>query len=165
MPLLQLARLRGIRVVGTASPAKHDLIASLGAVPVAYGDGVVDRVRAAAPHGIDGVFDLVGGDALRAVAVLVAPDRLFTVADRPLVWELGGRDVERDRSTRVLAELARLVAAGELDPQVTEVWPLDEAGKALAVVERGHARGKVVLAIASPTITRNDTVGTHEQLT
>ncbi|MBO0875211.1 MAG: zinc-binding dehydrogenase, partial [Pseudonocardia sp.] len=59
--------------------------------------------------------------------------------------QLGGRDVERDRSTRVLVELARLVAAGKLDPYVTQVRPLEEAGEALAVVERGHARGKIVL--------------------
>ena len=67
------------------------------------------------------------------------------VADRALASALGGRDVVRDRSTRVLAELARLVAAGELDPHVTQVRPLSEAGAALALVEGGHARGKVVL--------------------
>jgi NADPH:quinone reductase-like Zn-dependent oxidoreductase len=146
VPLLQLARLRGIRVVGTASPAKHELLAALGAVPVAYGDGVVDRIQVAAPHGVDGVFDLVGGDALRVVAALAPADRLFSVADKALVKTLGGRDVARDRSTRVLAELARLVAAGDLDPHVTQVRPLSEAGAALALVEQGHALGKVVLA-------------------
>lgn len=145
VPLLQLARLRGIRVVGTASPAKHAFIAALGAVPVAYGDGVVDRIRAAAPNGVDGVFDLVGGDALRTVAPLAPSGRLLSVADKALVRELGGRDVARDRSTRVLAELARLVAAGQLDPHVAQVRPLSEAGAALALVEEGHAQGKVVL--------------------
>ncbi|MBP2327838.1 NADPH2:quinone reductase [Kibdelosporangium banguiense] len=145
VPILQLARLRGIRVIGTASPAKHDLIAGLGAIPVSYGDGVLDRIRAAAPDGVDGVFDLVGGEALRTVAALAPAGRLFSVADKPLVKELGGRDVARDRSNRVLAELAQLVAAGQLDPHVTEVRPLSEAGEALALVERGHAWGKVVL--------------------
>lgn len=145
VPVLQLARLRGIRVVGVASPAKHDLVAALGATPVAYGDGVVDRVRAVAPHGVDGVFDLAGGDALRVVAPLVDPARLFSVADKALVTTLGGRAVPRDRSGSVLTELARLVAAGDLDPHVTEVRPLTEAGAALALVEDGHARGKVVL--------------------
>jgi len=145
VPLLQLARTRGIRVVGTASPAKHDLVAALGAVPVSYGDGVVDRILAASPQGVDGVFDLVGGDALRAVAPLAPPDRLFSVADKALVRTLGGRDVVRDRSTRVLAELARLVAAGELDPYVSQVRPLSEAGAALALVEEGHTQGKIVL--------------------
>ncbi len=59
--------------------------------------------------------------------------------------ELGGNEVLRDRSTAVLTELARLVATGELDPLVTEVRPLDQAGEALALVESGHATGKVVL--------------------
>jgi NADPH:quinone reductase-like Zn-dependent oxidoreductase len=70
------------------------------------------------------------------------------VADRAVVRELGGRDVERDRSTAVLAELARLVAAKALDPLVTEVFPLQAAGEALARVESGHAVGKVVLVLS-----------------
>ncbi|MEJ8280873.1 NADP-dependent oxidoreductase [Pseudonocardia spirodelae] len=149
LPLVQLARRRGLTVVGTASPGKHALLAGLGAVPVAYGDGVADRIRAAAPGGIDGALDLVGGDALRTVAALVPPARLYSIADKPLVAELGGRDVTRDRSTAVLDELARLVAAGELDPLVRTTFPLDEAGAALALVEGGHVTGKVVLTAAA----------------
>lgn len=145
LPLVQLARRRGLTVVGTASPAKHDLLARLGATAVTYGDGVTDRLRAAAPGGIDGALDLVGGDALRAVAALVPAGRLYSVADKPLVKALGGDEVTRDRSTAVLAELARLVAAGELDPMVGEVRPLEEAGAALAAVEGGHVTGKIVL--------------------
>jgi NADPH2:quinone reductase len=145
LPLVQLAVLRGLTVVGTASPAKHDLLTRLGATPVAYGDGVADRIRAAAPDGVDGALDLVGGDALRAVAPLVPTGRLYSVADKSLAKELGGDEVVRDRSTAVLTELARLVAAGELDPLVTEVRPLDEAAEALALVESGHATGKVVV--------------------
>lgn len=145
VPMLQLARSRGLRVIGTASPAKRDLVAGLGAVPVAYGEGVVGRIREAAPAGVDGALDLVGGPSLRAVAELVPADRLFSVADRPLVKELGGREVVRNRDTSVLVELARLVAAGRLDPHVSQVRPLDEAGAALAEVESGHARGKIVL--------------------
>jgi NADPH2:quinone reductase len=107
---------------------------------------VLDRVRAAGP--VDAVFDLVGGDALRTVADLVTDrSRLRSVADRPLVARLGGAEVTRDRSTAVLTELARLVAAGELDPHVTGSYALDDAGAALAAVERGHEVGKVVLQI------------------
>jgi len=62
---------------------------------------------------------------------------------KPLVKQLGGNEVLRDRSTAVLSELARL--AGELDPMVVEVRPLDEAGEARALVENGHATGKLVL--------------------
>lgn len=147
IPTVQLARTRGLRVIGTAGAAKQDLLAALGAVPVTGGDGVADRVRAVAPEGVDGVFDLVGGHALRAVAPLTDPARLFSVADKPLVAELGGRDVPRDRSTRVLEALVRLVAGGELDPWVRTVLPFDRAGEALAQVESGHTLGKVVLAM------------------
>jgi NADPH:quinone reductase-like Zn-dependent oxidoreductase len=145
VPLVQLARRRGLAVIGTASPAKHDLLTRLGATPVAYGDGVADRIRAAAADGIDGALDLVGGEALHVVGGLVPAGRLYSVADKPLVKQLGGAEVVRDRSTAVLNELARLVATGQLDPLVTEVRPLDAADEALALVEDGHATGKVVL--------------------
>ncbi|WP_433276854.1 NADP-dependent oxidoreductase [Pseudonocardia xinjiangensis] len=148
VPTLQLARARGLVVIGTASPGKHDLVASHGAVPVAYGDGVAERVRAAAPQGVDAVFDTVGGDALRAVAELLADrSKLVTIADRPLAAQLGGSGVERDRSTAVLTALVQLVADGALDPHVTEIRPLDEAGAALATVEAGHTTGKVVIQV------------------
>jgi len=146
--IVQLARARGITVVGTAGPGKHELLASYGATPVAYGDGVLDRIRAAAPQGIDAVFDLVGGDALRTVAEMVT-DRsmLASVADKDLAKELGGREIVRDRSTAVLTELVRRVAEGELDPHVTNIHPFDDAAAALATVEDGHSRGKTVLQI------------------
>jgi NADPH2:quinone reductase len=147
VPIVQLARARGLRVIGTASPAKHALLTKLGAVPVVYGDGVLDRVRAAVPDGVDGVFDLVGGDALRTVAGLVDPKRLRSVADKPLVRELGGDEVPRDRSTAVLTALVELVASGELDPHVGEVYPFEEVSAAMRAVEGGHALGKVAVRL------------------
>ena len=146
IPAVQLAAARGLRVIGVASPAKHELVAGFGAIPVAYGGGVEERVRAAAPDGIDAVFDMVGGDPLRAIAALLEDrSRLTSVADKPLAVELGGFELVRDRSTAVLTELARLVQAGKLDPHVTDVRPLSDAQAALALVEGGHATGKVVL--------------------
>ncbi len=146
---VQLGVARGLRVVGTASPGKHELIARFGGVPVAYGDGVVERIREAAPDGVDAVFDLVGGDALRTVAALVVDSaKLRSVADKAMVDELGGKAVERNRSTAVLTELARLVAEGTLNPHVTDVYPFDEARAALAEVQSGHATGKVAIRIS-----------------
>ncbi|MCD2196227.1 NADP-dependent oxidoreductase [Actinomycetospora endophytica] len=146
--LVQLAAARGIRVVATASPAKHALLARLGATPVAYGDGVVERVRDAAPDGIDAVFDLVGGDPLRTVAELLTDrHRLISIADYGLSTELGGQQLVRDRSTAVLTELAGLVADGSLNPHVTNVRSFDDAPAALALVEQGHATGKVVIDV------------------
>jgi NADPH:quinone reductase-like Zn-dependent oxidoreductase len=145
----QLARDRGIAVFGTASESKRQLVESLGATLVGYGDDVAQRVRELLPDGVDAVFDLVGGDALRAVADLVA-DRsaLVSVADKALVTELGGGAVERRRTTAVYAEVAQLVATGKLDPHVTDIRPFHEAAEALAAVEAGHARGKVVLTLS-----------------
>ena len=146
VPAVQLAMARGLRVVGVASPAKHPLVARFGGIPVAYGAGVEDRVRAAAPDGVDAILDMVGGDALRTVAALLDDrSRLTSLADKPLALELGGFELVRDRSTAVLTELARLVRAGRLDPYVTDVRPLSDARAALELVEQGHATGKVVL--------------------
>jgi NADPH2:quinone reductase len=146
--LVQLAVTSGLRVVGTASPAKHELVASFGAIPVAYGEGVLQRIREAAHGDIDAVFDLVGGDALRQVATLPHdPSKLMSVADKELVKQLGGREIVRDRSSAVLGTLAGLVADGALTPHVTDVFPLARAAEALALVEGGHAAGKVVIEV------------------
>jgi NADPH:quinone reductase-like Zn-dependent oxidoreductase len=147
---VQLARAAGLRVIGTASPAKHALISSFGATPVAYGDGVLDRIREAARGDVDAVFDLVGGDALRVVSTLPAdPVQVLSVADKDLVKRLGGREVVRDRSSGVLRGLVGLVAEGALAPHVTHVFPLDKAGDALALVEDGHVIGKVVIEVGT----------------
>jgi NADPH:quinone reductase-like Zn-dependent oxidoreductase len=144
----QIARNWGIRVVGTASPAKREFVETLGVTHVPYGDGVADRVRAAAPNGVDGLFDLVGGDALRAVGGLVAdPKRLVTAVDPGAAEEFGGHMIERSRDGHVLEAVAGLAASGALNPFVTAVFPLDQAAEALAAVETGHAQGKIVLQV------------------
>ncbi|MFD7830047.1 NADP-dependent oxidoreductase [Kitasatospora sp. NPDC059803] len=145
----QIARSRGLIVLGTASDANRAYVESLGAVPVRYGDGVAERIAAAAPDGVDGILDLVGGDALRA-AVPVRKDRteLVSTADPATVAELGGRYITRSTTSETLSALAALVAAGELDPNITGRYPLARAAEAIAFVESGHARGKVVLEVA-----------------
>ena len=144
----QLARDRGVFVLGTGSEEKRELAESLGATLVTYGYGVADRVRAIMPNGVDAVLDLVGGDALRSVAALASDrSRLLTTTDPDAVAELGGRGVERDGSGAVLAEIVQLVADGKLDPHVSDVVPLDRAAEALASVESGHTRGKVVVSV------------------
>ncbi len=144
----QIARGLGIEVIGTASAGKSEFVESLGARHVTYGDGVADRVRAIAPNGVDAIFDLIGGDALRSIAGLVGdPSRLITSADPATAAEYGGSPVARARTSQVLEAVAGLVESGSLNPFVTNVFPLDEAADALALVEAGHAQGKVVLEI------------------
>jgi NADPH:quinone reductase-like Zn-dependent oxidoreductase len=145
---VQIALSEGARVLGTASPAKKDLLESIGAVQVTYGDGEADRVGALAPDGLDALYDNVGGASLRALAPLVkTPSRLVTAADSPAATEFGGGPVARARNSEVLDIVARLVADGTLKPFVTEVFPLDRVGEALALVEAGHATGKVVVEV------------------
>lgn len=146
----QIARALGLRTVGVASEAKKDFVESLGAVHVPSGPGWDERARAAAPDGVDGVYDLVGGEVLaRAAELLADRTKLITAGSPPEeVERLGGARVARARTAAVLDAVARLVAEGDLDPYVTRTFPLARAGEALRAVEDGHARGKVVIEVA-----------------
>ncbi|MFF1449289.1 NADP-dependent oxidoreductase [Streptomyces sp. NPDC058274] len=146
----QIAHSLGLRVVGVASDGKKDFVESLGAVHVPSGPDLAERVRAAAPDGVDAVFDLVGGEVLEAAATLLTDrSKLITGADRETVARLGGLPVERARTAAVLDEVARLVVDGRLRPFVTGTFPLDRAGEALREVEDGHARGKIVIEVGA----------------
>ncbi|WP_367325226.1 NADP-dependent oxidoreductase [Streptomyces sp. HUAS ZL42] len=148
--VVQIARALGLRVVGVASEGKKDFVESLGAAHVPSGAGWAERVRPAAPDGIDGVYDLVGGDVLTEAADLLTDrTKLITAAAPPQEAEkLGGARVARARTAAVLEAVADLVLKGRLDPQVTRTFPLDRAGEAPRTVEDGHPRGKVVIEVA-----------------
>ncbi|MGW7634687.1 NADP-dependent oxidoreductase [Streptomyces decoyicus] len=149
---VQLAVALGASVVGTASPANHDFLRSLGAVPVAYGAGLADRVRAAAPQGVDAVFDAAGQDALPVSIALLGgtTDRIITIADmhaadHGVVFSAGGTPPEKVRA--VLAAHARLAVEGRLAVPVVETFALADAAKAQELSEAGHVRGKLVIKI------------------
>jgi NADPH:quinone reductase-like Zn-dependent oxidoreductase len=145
----QIARHEGLTVIGTASADKKDFVESLGVTHVEYGPGVADRIRAAAPQGIDAIYDQVGGPALEAVAPLLTDrSKLVSAGDRATVARLGGSPVARARNQEVLDAVAQLVVQGVLNPFVTNTFPLDQAAQALRLVEDGHAQGKVVIEVA-----------------
>jgi NADPH2:quinone reductase len=108
---------------------------------------MAERLRLAAPGGVDAIFDVVGGNALRSVASAVPGwGALISIGgDKQLALELGGAPLIRNRSSAVLTELADAVAAQELDPYVTDIRPFEDAAQALAAVGAGHTTGKVVL--------------------
>ena len=143
----QLARARGATVLGVASAGKRDLVEGNGATWIESGDDAADRVSGAAASGITAIVDLVGGATLRAFAAAAPGARIVSVAGPAGAAELGGSGVERRRTTEVFAAVAALVADGTVDPHVERTFPLREAGAALAVVEGGHARGKVVITV------------------
>jgi NADPH:quinone reductase-like Zn-dependent oxidoreductase len=145
----QIARDLDINVIGIAGPDKQALIESLGATLIPYGDGVAERIRAILPDGVHAIFDLAGGDGLRAVAELLGDrSKLISAGDMAAVTELGGKVIERDGTRRVLDLVAAMVVDGKLDPHVEDIIEFDEAADALAAVEVGHARGKVVVQIS-----------------
>ncbi|MEX5706883.1 NADP-dependent oxidoreductase [Parafrankia sp. FMc6] len=147
---VQLAVRAGSTVIGTAGAANHDYLRSLGAIPVAYGDGLVERVQAIAPAGVDAALDGAGGDALTTSLALVADrSRILTLVEHGRAGELGIRVTPNLRSAARLAELADLQAHGALHINVRRVVPLADAAEAHRELETRHGRGKIVLAVSS----------------
>lgn len=141
---LQIAAVHEFRAIGVASESKRDLVEATGAAFVPSGPGVADRVRELAPEGVDLVVDLVGGQALRELAPLATdPAAIVSAADAGTAAELGGAG--RERSEGVLGKITEVVEHGLVDPHVIETFPLAEAAAAVAAVEAGHARGKIVI--------------------
>lgn len=145
---VQLARAWGATVIGTASECNHVYLRSLGAIPVTYGDDLVERVRSLAPDGVDVAFDAAGDDALRASLKLVEnKHRIGTIVAFDLAEELGVRPIRSQRSVNRLAELVELYSQGKLQIHIRKAFPLHRAADAHREIESGHGRGKVVLTI------------------
>lgn len=155
---IQFARTFGARVVATASPANHDRLRELGAVPVAYGPGLVDRLREAAPDGYDVALDGAGTDEAIEASLELVPDRdrVATIVRMADAADLGirtwsgaipstmGPEEVRLRAEGV-AEAARLAAEGRFEVEISGRYPLAEAADAQRESEDGHVRGKLVL--------------------
>ena len=144
---VQLARRAGATVVGIASAANHDWLRAHGVVPVAHGEGLVDRIRAVAPT-VDAFIDLFGdGYVDVALALGVPPDRIDTIIDFAAVEEHGVKAEGNAVGARpeVLAELAALLAEGELELPVAATYPLEQVQDAYRELERRHTRGKIVV--------------------
>ncbi|MGC8920000.1 NADP-dependent oxidoreductase [Streptomyces sp. PG2] len=140
---VQLARVAGARVIGTGSAASADHLRSLGAEPVAYGDGLTDRVRALAPEGITAALDLHGVDTVHAARELGVPDaRICTIAA-----QIEGVPAANGANAApgALEEIAALIAAGRLRVPVAATFPIDEIRRATELQAARHVRGKVVI--------------------
>lgn len=144
---VQVARSLGAEVIGTASERNHAYVRSLGATPVAYGEGLTERVRALAPKGVDAVFDVVGGETLRSSAELLAEGgRIASIADNA-VTSLGGSYVFVRPDTLDLTALSSLADRGSLTVDVAATYPLSEAADAFRLSMEGHTRGKIVVTV------------------
>jgi len=146
--LVQLAVREGATVIGTAAERNHELVRGLGAIPVAYGPGLEDRVRAAASKPVTAAVDTVGTEEAIDVslAVLADPDRLVTIASpRPGVRRIGGgpgADPGTEIRSNAWRTLLPLAAAGDLKLPVTRTYPLAEAADAVRFVKRVTRRAR-----------------------
>jgi NADPH:quinone reductase-like Zn-dependent oxidoreductase len=153
--VVQLAVNAGARVIGTASQASHAYLRELGAEPVIYGDGLVERIRALVPGGVDAAIDAVGSDEAVDASVALVTDRkrIVTIAAFQRGLELGlkiiGAGPGGDPGTEIRAaarlELVRLAEAGKLQVRVAGTYPLSEAATAHRELAAGHTHGKIVL--------------------
>lgn len=146
---VQLAARAGATVIGLAGEHNHRWLTEHGVMPLAYGEGVADRVREAAPGKVDAFIDTFGGGYVQlAVEELgVSPERIDTIID----WDAAQRyGVKMEgnaagASAEVLGELARLIDEGQLEVPIAHVYPLDQVRDAYRELERRHTRGKIVL--------------------
>jgi enoyl reductase len=146
---VQIARAKGATVIGTASERNQDYLKSLGAIPVVYGDNLVQKIRSVAPSGVDAALVAVdSAEAMEASIELVADKgRIGTVAFSPLARQLGIRQLSTERSVTRLNELVTMYASGQLRVNIQREFPLAEATEAHRLIEGGHVRGKVVLMV------------------
>jgi NADPH:quinone reductase-like Zn-dependent oxidoreductase len=147
---VQIARIIGARVIGTARASNHQLLNELGAEAVSYGDGLVERVRQICPEGVDAVVDLVGGQALDdSPDLLRRPGRLVSVIDPHRVAELGGQYIFVEPDGNQLSRLANWVDEGRLRVDIDSELPLADAADAQRRQEAGETHGKLVLTIST----------------
>lgn len=150
---VQLAKRTGATVLGIAGPSNDDWLSAHGVIPVNYGDGLAARLRAASPTGrVDAFLDLFGGGyvALAVNELGIPPQRVDTIIDFAAVEEFGIKaEGSADASTAaVMAELAGLIAAGELEVPIAKVFPLAQVHDAYRELEQRHTRGKLVLSLS-----------------
>ncbi|MFC4454803.1 NADP-dependent oxidoreductase [Deinococcus sonorensis] len=145
---VQLARLKGARVLGIASPARAEWLAAHGVDLVPYGDGLRERLLEAAGGHIDAFIDTYGqGYVQLAVELGIPPQRINTIIDFAAVQQYGVQAEGNAAGGRadVVAELAQLIADGQLEMPIARTYPLEQVQAAYRELEDRHTLGKIVL--------------------
>ena len=145
---VQLAKNADARVIGLAGAANHTWLIDHGVIPITYGDGVEDRIRAAGGGKVDAFIDTFGGGYVElALKLGVAKSRIDTIIDFAAAAKYGVKTEGNHEAANaeVLAQLAGLLAAGRLEIPIAKVFPLDEVREAYRELEQRHTRGKIVL--------------------
>jgi NADPH:quinone reductase-like Zn-dependent oxidoreductase len=148
--VLQLARRRGMIVIGTADIRKHDYLRALGAIPTTYGAGLVERVRKLAPAGVQGALDLAGsGVTLELIELVGDPSHVVSIVDfNASRYGARGSFEVQDYPERALAEVAKLYSAGAFRLTLEKTFPLARVAEAYALSAAGHVTGKLVITVS-----------------
>jgi deazaflavin-dependent oxidoreductase (nitroreductase family) len=145
---VQLAKHRGATVIGLASPANHEWLVAHGVIPVSYGDGVAERITAAAGGTVDAFIDTFGADYIKlAINLGVAPQRIDTIINFADAARYGTKTDGNSKAAtaEVLTELLDLIDRGELEVPIAATYPLADVRDAFRDLERRRTRGKIVL--------------------
>lgn len=144
---VQMAAARGASVIASSGESNQDYLREIGAIPVLYGEGVVDRVRAAARGPVTAVFDVVGKTPVEELVSLAGqPSQVVTIANfaaggAGVRVTSGGSDMQ---PMAALAQVAELLADNQLVLKV-QTFPFERAAEAFRISQSGHVRGKLVL--------------------
>ncbi|MBU8812483.1 NADP-dependent oxidoreductase [Mycolicibacterium goodii] len=143
---VQLARLCGATVIGTASFGTFEFLRQLGAEPVVYGPGLAERIRSLAPGGLSAAMDLYGTEAAEAALALgVAPQRICTVAAGPNppggVRATGAAHAVPE----ALQRIAAAIGADTLTVPIAATYPIEQIHDAARMQTERHTHGKIVI--------------------
>ncbi len=145
---VQLAANKGAKVIGLASPAHHQWLRDSGVIPVAYGEGIEERIRAAADGSLDAFIDTYGADYVElAIQLGVRPERIDTIINYEAAAKYGAKTEASAQasSASVLGHLAQLIDQGKLEIPIARVYPLPDVQEAYRELEQRHTQGKIVL--------------------
>jgi NADPH:quinone reductase-like Zn-dependent oxidoreductase len=146
--VVQLAGREGAKVIGLASPAHHQWLSNHDVIPVAYGEGVEEHIRAVADNHLDAFTDTFGADYVElALKLGVQPDHIDTIVNYEAVTRYGVKSEGNAQAANaaVLADLAGLINQGELEIPIARVYPLTDVREAYRDLEQRHTHGKIVL--------------------
>jgi NADPH:quinone reductase-like Zn-dependent oxidoreductase len=146
---VQLARLAGATVIGTASEGTFPFLSDLGAQPVAYGAGLEDRVRASAPEGITAAIDLFGTETIEtALALGVSPDRIAAIAAGPTppggARAVFGTAAQPD----AVPQIAAAIVAQEVTVPIAATFPIEQISEAATLQAGRHVHGKIIVTLS-----------------
>ncbi len=146
--VVQLAVREGAKVIGLASPTHHQWLSDHHVIPVSYGDGVEERLRAASDNHLDAFIDTFGAEYVElALKLGVQPDRIDTIINFEAATKYGvkAEGHAHAATAAVLADLVQLIAQGELEIPIARAYPLTAVQEAYRDLEQRHTRGKIVL--------------------